>query len=236
MGLERAPSGSREHRVDSGPKGPRGVTLSGMESVPKRRCDPLRNGVFSLAMSMCGGAPSQDRACSAQAPRLRHVSSQAPWPELWKKLFQMERSGSFLISPGSLASACRGPATPKRGVGGRGPATSSWRLKGEAHIWPGLSRPGLGGGAHFISVPRQPHHPRHRTQPVLGGHPAQACELTEREIEALGRQGPWRRTAKEWPRGEASAGKGKAPFSRVRRRQASAASQPLCLPSRYWPI
>lgn len=130
-----------------------------LQAGTKRRCDPLRNEVCSLAMSTCRGAPSQDRACSAQAPRLRHVSSQAPWPELWKKLFQMELSGSFLISPGSLASACCGPATPKRGVGGQGPARSSWRLTGEAHIWPGLSRPGLGGGAHCISVPRQPHHP-----------------------------------------------------------------------------
>ena len=70
----------------------------------------------------------------------------------------MEPSGSFLISPGSLASACHGPATPRRGVGGRGPAPSSWRLKGEAHIWLGLSGPGLRGGTHCIFVPRQPHH------------------------------------------------------------------------------
>lgn len=40
---------------------------------------------------------------------------------------------------------------------------SSWRFKGEAHIWLGLSRPELRGSTHCIFVPRQPHHP-----PVTG--------------------------------------------------------------------
>lgn len=78
----------------------------------------------------------------------------------------MERSGSFLISAGSLAflPCLLALAQQPQERGGRtGPSLSSWWIKGEAHIWLGLPHPGLGGGTHCIFVPRQPHH-----LPVIG--------------------------------------------------------------------
>lgn len=139
----------------------------------------------------------------------------------------MERRGRFLISPGSPASACRGPATPRREVGGRGPSPSSWRLKAEeAHIWPGLSRPGLGGGTHCIFVPRQPRHPRvtglSLPQEVIESNPLPLKKGTLRP--GAGRVPGWPRTARQWPRAGGSPG-----------RHQGTASHSLPLPSRHCP-
>lgn len=68
-------------------------------------------------------------------------------------------SGSFFISPGSQTVCLPRPSNPQERGGKTGTGLSSWRLKGEAHIWLVLSHPGLGGSTHCIFVPRQPHHP-----------------------------------------------------------------------------
>lgn len=51
------------------------------------------------------------------------------------------------------------PSNPQE----RAQPLSSWRSEGEAHIWLGPARPGLGGGIHCVFVPRQP-----RLPPVIG--------------------------------------------------------------------
>lgn len=70
--------------------------------------------------------PSQDRACSAQAPRLRHMSSWAPWPGALGGTIPDGAEWQFphqpwLPSIPSL-SACLGLATPRKEAGGQGSA------------------------------------------------------------------------------------------------------------------
>lgn len=67
---------------------------------------------------------------------LKAKASELP-PQL-KELGQMEQGGGFLISPGSpasLPSACCGLASPRRGVGGQGPAPEQLAAQGGgAHL------------------------------------------------------------------------------------------------------
>lgn len=101
--------------------------------------------------------PSRKRDCSAQSPRLRHVSSQAPWPgglgencSRWSGV-----SGSFLISPGSLVSLPSQPASaqqpPRREAGGLGPAQAAGCSRGRHTS--GWACPALDlGAAHTTSL------------------------------------------------------------------------------------
>lgn len=95
---------------------------------------------------------------------------------------QKEWSGRFLISPGSLASlpclpACLPwPSNPWEKGGRRGPSLSSWWLKGEAHIWLGLSRPRIGAGTHTSLSPGNPTIPQ--SQDSAGPGPGRSSSPT----------------------------------------------------------
>lgn len=146
--------------------------------------------------------PSQDRACSAQASRLRHMSSQAPWPGAlggtvpdgveWQ--FPHQR---WLSSIPSL-SACLGPATPGKRREDRAQPEQLVDQGGGTHL--AGPAPPWAWGRHTLHLCPQatPPSPSHRTQPVPGGHLVQPSAHTEREIKAQSRQGPCPKTAKEW--------------------------------------
>lgn len=59
------------------------------------------SGWYKLELRLGATLPRTD--LSSQAPGLRRMSGQGAWPGAGEEPFQMERSGSFLISPGPRA-------------------------------------------------------------------------------------------------------------------------------------
>lgn len=149
--------------------GRRGLWLVQAGTGTESGCDPPGNRACSLATSTFLRCPFLGQSLLCSSPRIKAYerpgslarSSGRNCPEgvEWQFPHQPWLS-SVPALPACLPACLLGPSNPWERGGRGGPSLSSWRLKGEAHIWPGLSRPRLGGGTHTSLSPGNPTTPQ----------------------------------------------------------------------------